>query len=149
MELDPQPAHGRYTLRPATTGDLDFLWELKVATLKDYITELFGWDEKLARELVDRHLADADIVMVNGERAGVLKVAENDGWVYINEIGLMPRYHNSGLGSQMLRDVLAVADAAGHHVELQVMTNNPARRLYERLGFFVSHHKMYRPPGGA
>ena len=49
MQIDLEPIHGRYSLRLADDGDIEFLWQLKLSTLKEYITEIFGWDEALAR----------------------------------------------------------------------------------------------------
>lgn len=54
----------------------------------------------------------------------------------------------------MVGDLLAEAAAAAIPVELQVLKVNPARSLYERLGFAVfdeteTHHLMRAQPGGA
>ena len=48
---------------------------------------------------------------------------------------ILPEYQNRGVGSAVIRDVLAQAQAEGLSVGLQVLKVNPARRLYERLGF--------------
>jgi len=58
------------------------------------------------------------------------------------------------LGAALVRGVTAVADVRGLPVRLQVLKINPARRLYERLGFVVTgetetHDLMARPPSGA
>ena len=52
-------------------------------------------------------------------------------------IEILPEYQNRGVGSAVIRDVLAQAQAEGLPVGLQVLKVNPARRLYERLGFNV------------
>jgi predicted GNAT family acetyltransferase len=43
-----------------------------------------------------------------------------------------------GLGSSVVRQCQQRAAAAGARLELQVRPENPARRLYERLGFRVA-----------
>ncbi|MBL4575537.1 MAG: GNAT family N-acetyltransferase, partial [Opitutaceae bacterium] len=83
-------------------------------------------------------------VLVDGDPAGIVKVELNDGFVHLAEIGLMPERQGQGLGTQIIRDVLAMADAKGMPVELQVFSANPASRLYKRLGFSQTHRKMYR-----
>lgn len=145
--LDTAPAHGRYTLRPIVDDDEDFLWNLKVATLRGYIEEYFGWDEPTARGFLHRTMQNAHLVLIDGRPAGIIKVYEENGWLFLGEIGLMPEHQNKGLGTQIIRDVLDLADKLGMNVELQVFANNPACRLYERLGFRVSHHKMFRRTG--
>ncbi len=82
--------------------------------------------------------------MVGGENAGWLEVASENRWLFLHEIGLLPGYRNQGLGTQIISDVFAHADANGLAVELQVLVTNPALRLYERMGFEPTHVKMHR-----
>lgn len=147
--LDPSPSHGRYTLRPVVEADFDFLWALKIATLKPYIEKLYGWDETQAALILRQVMDKAHMVLVEGEPAGVLKVIVENNFVHLAEIGLMPERQGQGLGTQIIRDVLDAADREGLPVELQVFSANPATKLYERLGFGVTHHKMYRPARGS
>ena len=127
-------------------SDFDFLWALKVATLKPYIEDLYGWDEAQAMSILrDKVMAGAQLVLVGDEPVGVLRVTLVEGFVYLAEIGLMPEHQNQGLGTRMIEDVLAFADREGLPVELQVFAKNPACSLYERLGFTETHKKMYRP----
>jgi GNAT superfamily N-acetyltransferase len=146
MQLNSQPAHGRYQLRLADDADMEFLWQLKLVTLREYITQIFGWDEALARTVLERHWHGSHIVLLDAERVGQIKVTEGpEGWVYLAEILLLPAYQRRGLGTCIVQDVIDVAERAGCNLELQVLSSNPARRLYERLGFRVTHYKMYRP----
>ena len=142
--LDPTPSHGRYTLRPACEADEDFLWALKVATLKPYIETLYGWDEEHARSVMRKMMYKAQIVLINGEPAGILKVKQEDNFIELSEIGLMPEHQRKGLGTRIIQDMFEVADGLGLDVELQVFSINPASRLYERLGFKETHKKMCR-----
>ena len=89
------------------------------------------------------------VVLIDGNASGILKVSNVDeDWVYIAEIQLLPEHQGRGLGTQILEDIMAAAETANQSVELQVLTVNPAKRLYERTGFKVSHEKMYwHPPG--
>ena len=50
------------------------------------------------------------------------------------DIALLPPYRNAGIGSAILRDLLAEAAAAHQPVRLPVEQCNPAVRLYARLG---------------
>ncbi len=146
--LDLAPAHGRYTLRPVVQTDFDFLWVLKVATLKPYIEKLYGWDESQAKHILRQVMDKANLVLVDSEPAGMLKVIVEDNFMHLAEIGLMPEHQGQGLGTQIIRDVISAADREGLPVELQVFSANPATKLYERLGFSETHKKMYRPVGG-
>jgi hypothetical protein len=47
---DADLAHSPYQLRPATAADYDFLYQLKVAALKEYVAATWGWDEAYQRQ---------------------------------------------------------------------------------------------------
>ena len=51
------------------------------------------------------------------------------------DIALMPEHRGGGLGTRLLRELFAEAEASGRKVSIHVEIFNPARRLYERLGF--------------
>jgi ribosomal protein S18 acetylase RimI-like enzyme len=53
----------------------------------------------------------------------------------IVDIALLPRYRNGGIGTAILRDILAEAATAGKPVRIHVEKFNPAMRWYERVGF--------------
>jgi ribosomal protein S18 acetylase RimI-like enzyme len=99
------------------------------------------------------HYADAsfDVILVDGEPAGRLYVHRGDRETRIVDIALLPEYRGNGIGTTLLRDLLAEADAAGKRVTIHVERFNPALRLYERLGFCIAEDKgvylfLERPP---
>jgi predicted GNAT family acetyltransferase len=51
------------------------------------------------------------------------------------DIALVPEFRNAGIGTALLRDLLAEGAAAGKRVSIHVERFNPALRLYARLGF--------------
>jgi GNAT superfamily N-acetyltransferase len=95
------------------------------------------------------------VVLVDGERAGRLIVDEQgDGEIGIVDVSLLPAHRGRGIGSRLLAPVLERADALGRPVAIHVERLNPARRLYERLGFGVAggdgvYDKLVRSPSGA
>lgn len=130
-----------YTLRPATADDYDFLYHLIELCLKEYVEATWGWDDTFQQNHFAEHfnITGCQIVQVDGRDAGQLTVVEGDGDLYISGIYLLPEYQNKGLGSALIREVMARAKESGRPVTLQVLkANKPARRLYERLGFQVA-----------
>ena len=69
----------------------------------------------------------------------------------IHTIGVDPAYQRRGIGRELLRGLLAVADAERATVFFEVRTDNDAaRRLYEDEGFtVVGLRKRYYRPSGA
>ena len=51
------------------------------------------------------------------------------------DIAVMPNARKSGIGRHLLHTWLEVADALNKPCRLEVLADNPARRLYDRLGF--------------
>jgi ribosomal protein S18 acetylase RimI-like enzyme len=90
-----------------------------------------------------------------GEAIGRLYLAEWGSEIRIVDISLVPENRGRGLGEALLRDVQADAASRGKAVSIHVEKFNPARRLYDRLGFAVIEDKgiydlmMWRPDGAA
>lgn len=128
-----------YTLRPATAGDYAFLYDLHVACLKAYVAATWGWDEAVQRAMFREGFAPerSRIVEVGGRAVGVIAVERRLAEWFVANIAVAPAMQGQGLGAALLRSVLADAAREGLPVRLQVLRVNPARRLYERLGFVI------------
>lgn len=129
------------TLRAATVGDLEFIFELHKATLGPYVDQVWGWDDDDQRAYLDRtiDLATTQIIVVDGVDAGRLNLADQDGDVHVGLIEMATDLQRQGIGTHILRGVLDDAFNAGRSVRLSVLkVNTDAYRLYQRLGF-VEH----------
>jgi ribosomal protein S18 acetylase RimI-like enzyme len=78
---------------------------------------------------------------------GVLQVKRTEAEVVLQNIRIAPAWQRRGLGTAIIQDILGEARYDGLPVALRVLKVNPARRLYERLGFAVTgetptHYKM-------
>ena len=51
------------------------------------------------------------------------------------DIALLPEHRGAGIGGAIMRDILDEAAKAAKKVRIHVEVNNPAMRLYQRLGF--------------
>jgi ribosomal protein S18 acetylase RimI-like enzyme len=54
------------------------------------------------------------------------------------DIALLPAHRGRGYGGALMQDLVDEAIASSKAVSIHVEKNNPARRLYERLGFVVA-----------
>jgi ribosomal protein S18 acetylase RimI-like enzyme len=68
---------------------------------------------------------------------GRLYVARWADEIRIVDIALLPEFRGRGIGSTLIKQVLAEGKAAGKPVSIHVEQFNPARSLYRRLGFEV------------
>lgn len=85
-----------------------------------------------------RPLAEHDVIETGGRPAGRLIIDRSgDGWVVV-DLALLPEARGAGVGTAVLIALQAEARSAGRPLCLQVIVDNPAVRLYRRLGFEVT-----------
>jgi putative hydrolase of the HAD superfamily len=142
-----------YALRHATGADRDGLYELHKATMRAYVERTWGWDENLQQQYFHQRFDPRQrrVIVVDGQDAGMMEVERSAEGLILSNIQIAPAYQGYGLGTAVIRDLLAEAQQGGLPVRLQVLRVNPARRLYERLGFIVvqetsTHFKMQWTP---
>jgi len=127
------------SLRPANHHDYDFLHHVHKATLKKYITQIWGWDENWQRDHFRDHFdpAKRQIIVLNGNDIGAIGIEKREGDIFLAYIAILPDYQGQGIGTTLIRQLLSEAFEAGSAVVIHVLKGNPAKHLYERLGFTV------------
>ena len=132
----------KYTFRPCTLNDFELLFKLKKENFKYYIEKCWGWNEedqinRLKFDL-EENINEKQIILVNNEGIGVYvaKMTEN-GDMFIAEINILKEYQGRGIGTDILRKQLEENKEKGIRTTLRVFKDNPAKNLYERLGFKV------------
>ena len=137
-------------MRPEEPGDEAFLAALYASTRAQDIA-LLPWSTeqkqgfllsqfRLQRAHHHAHYPGAEFRIILGALGSIGRVCAHRGGAEIRlmDIALLPSHRGRGIGGQCLRDLLAEAAAAGQAVTAHVARDNPARRLYERLGFRVA-----------
>jgi ribosomal protein S18 acetylase RimI-like enzyme len=83
------------------------------------------------------HFADAEfsVILARGEPAGRLYVDRRPDEIRLVDIALLPEFRGAGIGSTLLRALIAEAGAANMPLRIHVEQHNPALGLYLRLGF--------------
>lgn len=76
-----------------------------------------------------------DIILNNNVPVGRLYVARWEKEIRIIDIALLSKYRRKGIGSMLLKDIMAEAAKIGKTVSIHVEHYNPALGLYEGLGF--------------
>ena len=142
------------TFRPTTHQDFEFLFELLKATMQEYVAQTWGWDETWQRQhFRGRFKPGADrVIILDGEEIGVISTEESSDEIFLSKIYILPEYQRRGIGAQLIQGVLDEAASKGLPVGLRVLKVNPARGLYERLGFKIvsqtgTHYVMRATPG--
>jgi len=129
-------------LRAARREDEELLFALHRSAMRDYVEAVWGWDERWQREHFAATYAPeqhAVIVRVDAEPHDIGRVSLTRHWrkFFLRDIELIAAERNRGMGTAIIRALLALAQAEGRAVELLVLKHNPAQRLYARLGFRI------------
>ncbi len=139
-------------LREERDEDEAFLRELYGSTRRDELAPVGCTAEQtdaflrmqfdLQRAHYRRHYPDASfqIVVMNERPIGRLYVHSSPHDVRVLDISLVPEVRAKGIGRSLLEQVFERAGGLAAPVTLHVAVDNPARRLYERLGFRIVSH---------
>ena|SRR5256885_4022849 len=149
-------AVGKIGLRPITAADAPFLRALYGSTRAKELAPV-PWSEEQKRAFLDlqfraqsvhylKHYGDGQFLMIeeDGRAIGRLLLHRTPEEIRVIDISLMPEHRGRGIGTRLLRDVLAEGEASRRRVSIHVEHFNPAKRLYERLGFrYVETNGVY------
>ena len=127
----------RYWIEPlAGDQDLEGVIEVEVVSFTNPWTR-----DMYSRELQNRSVCH--ILVVRNEECPVAGFCAF--WLvfdemHINNLALRPQFRAQGIGTALLRHAIAVArDLGARRATLEVRaSNDAARRLYARLGFYVA-----------
>ncbi|SLM64158.1 MULTISPECIES: GNAT family N-acetyltransferase [Dickeya] len=140
---------------PATLSDIPYLLQLRQLTMAGYLADIGApTDNDSLMQRVLYAFEHAYLVLADGKPAGLLKYAfvpDAQHW-YLMQIQIHPDFQNRGLGRLLIESLIARASAQRQPVVLSVLKNNPARLLYQRLGFEITgegdrEFTMCHPPG--
>ena len=124
------------SLRPAVAADLPFLVELRLATMvPHFVRHGLVVSAEEHRQRAEFRLDTATIIEVDGHPVGVIKLLQDTRTWTIEQFQIVPAQQGRGLGTTVLRALIAEARHANALLHLSVLKQNPAARLYARLGF--------------
>ncbi|MFJ6010979.1 GNAT family N-acetyltransferase [Streptomyces sp. NPDC092952] len=126
-----------WSLRPARPEDVESVAELRAVVMRPDLERLGRYDEQRVRQrLRDGYAPEhTSVVVVDGEFAGCAALRPGEGGLWLEHFYLSPAVQGRGIGTAVLRSLLARADAEGATVRLDVLRGSAARALYERHGF--------------
>jgi GNAT superfamily N-acetyltransferase len=144
------------TLRPARPEDREHLLAVYASTRADELAPV-PWTEeqksafvKMQFDAQDAHYrehyegATYEVIEVDGVPAGRLYLHRKPKEIRLVDIALLPAFRGKGIGTRLLAEIIAEAKGRGVPVTIHVEMFNPARRLYERLGFTpVEEHGVH------
>ena len=141
-----------YKLRKASEEDYEFIYQVKKEAYQNYVEINFGsWDEEKQREYFRSFISvckeDAYIITFEGNDIGFYNGHLSENEFEIGNICIVPAYQNKGIGTNILKGI--ILQNCEKDITLQYFKQNPACKLYERLGFKITgetayHYQMIR-----
>jgi ribosomal protein S18 acetylase RimI-like enzyme len=134
-----------FTVRPARADDIPALcamkWQLALAEGSTHTVRASEADWQ--RDMLGPHAKFSALVAEQaGTIIGMVTICERyiPGWVgptlYVNDLYVLPAHRRAGVGTALLAAAAAERARRGAaFLELAVRPENPARRLYRRMGF--------------
>ena len=125
-------------LRPAQEADVPFLVHLREVAMDPHhrAAGIFQTPAEM-EERVRSHWDEAQVIELDGRPVGLWKLWRQPEVWWILQVQILPEAQGRGIGAKLICGLSAEADSAGVALKLKVLKTNPARRLYERLGFVI------------
>ena len=144
----------KYTFEVYKDKDFKILYEMKKDNFKWYVEKLYGWDEekqiKFHKDFIDEHRNHINVIKLDNEIIGIFTnyIDENNESV-ISLFYIDKKYQRQGIGTDILKKQLEIDNKNNRNTILQVFKENPARFLYQKVGFEIyeetaSHFNMRR-----
>ena len=128
------------SLRAAVDADFEACRRTYFAEM-DWVNERLGLkrddQESMFRKLWDP--AQVCIIQADGVDVGWLQSVVSKSEHMLGQIFVDAPFQRRGIGTEVLTRIIEEASGRGLPVRLAVVKFNPSRRLYERLGFRVTH----------
>jgi ribosomal protein S18 acetylase RimI-like enzyme len=126
-------------LRPVRAEDHRVAWRLYAEGIRPYAAAYRAWVDAEQEARFESRYKPGSTWVINRDGAdiGWMELQEIDEELRLNQLYVATAQQRKGIGSQVMRHVLAKSRETGKPVALNVLKNNPARRLYERFGFAV------------
>lgn len=144
-----------WRFRDATEDDFEPLLAIRIDVMREHLERVFRYKPSRARRIFREHFAEPGLraIMIGDDLGGCVAFRKSTDAIKLDSFYLHRRYHNSGLGTTILKVLLDEADATGLPVRLDVLTGSKADRFYLRHGFVKLKEdeiegEYERPAGG-
>lgn len=128
-----------YTLRDATADDANFVNALTRNVMAVYVNQTWALEEEREAYFQKNifNLETTKIIQIDGQDIGRWSIEWSSDFVLIDNVHLLPEYQGRGIGRRLIEEIVMLAETKGLFAKLMVLRVNPARHLYEFLGFKV------------
>jgi GNAT superfamily N-acetyltransferase len=145
--MQDHPPAPPIAFRPAAAQDFGYCAKLYFAAMATTIRQLDLDMDAQVKNLRERWTAsEVRIITRAGVDVGWLQTAAAADALFLGQLFVEAPHQRQGIGTDVMRRIIAEAAQAGQAVTLGVVKSNDALRLYRRLGFTTTHEdsrKLY------
>ena len=122
---------------PVCEAHFEPLLAIRIEVMREHLERVFRYKPSRARRIFREHFDEPGLrlIVVGHETAGCVGFRVGEAEIKIDSFYLARSFHNRGLGTVILKALLAEADALGLPIEIDVLRGSPAGRFWERHGF--------------
>jgi ribosomal protein S18 acetylase RimI-like enzyme len=128
------------TLRRASAEDAEFAFHVLKETMREYAVATWGtwWEEESLRETVEQvNAGRTEVIELDAKAIGIRLVDRTETHIQLVQLYILKEFQRRGFGTQLLKQLFVEARESNLAIRLRVLAVNPAKALYERLGFVV------------
>ena len=122
---------------PAGEADFEPLLALRIEVMREHLERVFRYDPERARRVFRAHFHEPGLrlILVDDALAGCVGFRIGPAEIKLDSFYLDRGHHNTGLGTTILKVLLAEADALRRPIHLEVLNGSKADRFYLRHDF--------------
>lgn len=140
--LDPTDLRLRYLLRPAEPDDFEFSEALTHGNMGGYYRR-HGLQWRADLFFASWRDSENFILELDGGPIGLLRITEEGDSLHIRDVQIDATHRQCGAGTYLLDMSHRWAKARGlRETQLRVFVDNPAARLYLRMGYRLAGPKL-------
>lgn len=113
------------------------LLALRIEVMREHLERVFRYEPERARRIFREHFDEPGmrLILTGEDLAGCVGFRIGAEEIKLDSFYLQRQHHNTGLGTTILKVLLAEADALRRPIRLEVLTGSKADRFYLRHGF--------------
>ena len=132
------------TYKIASDDHYQFCEDLHHESMRIYVGPIWGWDEEFQHQRYKKLWKPENIKIINFEKTniGYIETEDHGDYIKIVNFFISKVFRNKGIGTRVLGDLIEHKKNTVKKIKLNVLNNNPAKKLYEKIGFkFISEDK--------
>ncbi len=109
-----------FSVKTADNRDIEFIFELRLKTMKTFFLPTIGWDNNEQYKSAVAYLDCAQIILMNENRVGVVKILEESNQLVLHQIQLLPDFQKQGTGTKIVQQLIKRSDYLSLPIKLMV-----------------------------